>query len=242
MPEYLDTDQIVEIHTRLTELFSDTADPISPPGTRDVGLVESAAHRPRTSLGVTEKYTSLNAKAAALFHSLVKNHAFFNGNKRTALVSLLCFLDVNNCVVEATDDEVFDFVLAVAEDSLPGANDNADAPVEAIARWLKVHTKTRRNQATEMKIGDFLEKVRAAGGNYRESGPSWLVLGAGQRSLHISQSTRTLPGPVVKTYVANLGLSYGQTGVYIEEFQDGVDPKQQLIRKYRSVLNRLAHA
>ena len=92
---HLTSDEIAGIHACLESDFADTDDPIRPPGIRDRNLLDSAAFRPKTSLGDTAKYPTVEMAAAALLHSLVLNHAFYNGNKRTALVAVLVFLDEN---------------------------------------------------------------------------------------------------------------------------------------------------
>jgi death-on-curing protein len=62
---------------------------------RDAGLLESAAARPRTTVGDADAYPDLVGKAAALLHSLARNHALLDGNKRLALAGLIVFLGVN---------------------------------------------------------------------------------------------------------------------------------------------------
>lgn len=79
MRRYLASEDAIDIHDRLVEVFADDGDPISPHGVCDANLIEMAVHRPRTSLSGIEKYRSIEAKAAALFHSLVQNHPFHNG-------------------------------------------------------------------------------------------------------------------------------------------------------------------
>ena len=93
--DYLTAGDIAKIHWVLVDDFSQSKDPIDPPGVRSQGLLESAAHRPRTALGTTDKYPTVAMAGAALLHSIVLNHAFHNGNKRTALVSTLVFTDRN---------------------------------------------------------------------------------------------------------------------------------------------------
>lgn len=246
MAKYLEAGTILRIHWNLVEIFERDNDPISPPGPRDMGLVSSAAARPRTSLGSTEKYETVEHKAAAMFHSLVLNHAFHNGNKRTALVSLLVFLDQNDRLVEVGDDELFAMVLAVAEHRMADSA-SADESVAAICKWISEHTTRKTEFASEMRVNDFLDSVKAAGGSYRKAGKggSWLVSGpgaGGSRSVRISMSTPKLDANVVKRYLTQLGMSQGQTGVYYTEFRDGVDPEQELIRRFRGVLTRLSHA
>jgi death on curing protein len=87
--------QVKQVHNELVAVFAQDKDPISPSGVRSDDLLASACQRPNVALGSTEKYTTVFTKAAALFHSLTKNHPFHNGNKRTALVALLSMLQRN---------------------------------------------------------------------------------------------------------------------------------------------------
>jgi death-on-curing protein len=81
---------------------------------RDPGLLESAVARPQASAFGADAYPDLASKAAALLHSLVLNHAFVDGNKRTAVLSTLVFLDLNGYVVRWDQHEALDFVLRLA--------------------------------------------------------------------------------------------------------------------------------
>lgn len=81
---------------------------------RDLGLLESAAHRPTTSLWGQEAYPSLELKAAALMDSLVNNHPLVDGNKRLGWLAALVFLDVNGVWIEAPDDDAYQLVIDVA--------------------------------------------------------------------------------------------------------------------------------
>ena len=88
------------------------------PVVRDYGLLESALARPRTTVFGADAYPDVPTKAAALLHSLARNHALVDGNKRLAWLATYVFLDINGCRVIATDDEVVAFVLAVAAGQL----------------------------------------------------------------------------------------------------------------------------
>ncbi|MBO9569892.1 MAG: type II toxin-antitoxin system death-on-curing family toxin [Cellulomonas iranensis] len=81
---------------------------------RDVGLVESAAARPRTQVGGSDAYPNLLSKAAALLHSLTRNHALLDGNKRLALAGTIVFLGVNGTRLTATNDEAYELIMDVA--------------------------------------------------------------------------------------------------------------------------------
>lgn len=111
---YLDTEDLLGLTRALN------AGPV-----RDLGLLESAAARPRTDVFGHEAYPSLTGKAAALMHSLAKNHPLVDGNKRLAWLAALVFLDINGVQVTLTHDEGFDFVMAVASGELDDVADIA---------------------------------------------------------------------------------------------------------------------
>ena len=81
---------------------------------RDIGLLESAAARPRASAFGADAYATLHDKAAALLHSIVRNHALVDGNKRLGLAAVIAFYGVNGRRLTMTNDEAYDVVTAVA--------------------------------------------------------------------------------------------------------------------------------
>lgn len=81
---------------------------------RDIGLLDSAVHRPRVSVFGRDAYPSLDDKAAALLESLVCNHALVDGNKRLGWLTVVVFYGLNNIHLEAPDDDAYDLVIAVA--------------------------------------------------------------------------------------------------------------------------------
>ena len=85
---------------------------------RDVGLLESAMGRPRTTVFGEDAYPDLHTKAAALLHSLARNHALVDGNKRLAWAAAAVFLGINGHRVSAGNDEVVEFAVAVAAGQL----------------------------------------------------------------------------------------------------------------------------
>jgi len=82
---------------------------------RDVGLLDSAAARPRSSAFGQEAYPTLALKAAALLHSLARNHALVDGNKRLAWLATVVFLDLNAHATLVSHDEAFDLVMDVSK-------------------------------------------------------------------------------------------------------------------------------
>ena len=85
---------------------------------RDVGLLDSAAARPRSSAFGQEAYPTLALKAAALLHSLARNHALVDGNERLAWLATVVFLDLNAQATRVSHDEAFDLVMDVSKGQL----------------------------------------------------------------------------------------------------------------------------
>jgi death-on-curing protein len=102
---------------------------------RDLGLLESALARPQTTAFGRDAYPILEEKAAALLHSLARNHALVDGNKRLALAGLIAFYGVNGRRLTLTNDAAYDLVMAVATGTLDTVADIASA--------LRSATKTR---------------------------------------------------------------------------------------------------
>jgi death on curing protein len=100
---------------------------------RDVGLLESAIHRPRASVLGQDAYADLLTKAAALLHSLARNHPLVDGNKRLAWLATYVFCAKNGVELDPDDDDAYDLVVAVAS----GERDDVDeiaAILETFAR------------------------------------------------------------------------------------------------------------
>ena len=115
--EYLDLEDLLRLVRDLE------AGPV-----RDLGLLDSAAGRPRASAFGADAYPTLELKAAALLHSIARNHALVDGNKRLAWLATVVFLDINRYTTAVDDDAAFKLVMSVAE----GLDD-----VEEIRRRLR---------------------------------------------------------------------------------------------------------
>ena len=85
---------------------------------RDLGLLDSALHRPATMLWGHDAYATIDEKAAALLDSLVHNHPLVDGNTRLGWLATLVFLDINGHWVEAPDDDAYRLVMDVAAGKL----------------------------------------------------------------------------------------------------------------------------
>lgn len=104
--EYLDLEDLLLLATALLG---------DPPPVRDLGLLSAAAARPMASAFGEDAYPDLWTKAAALLHSVVKNHPLVDGNKRLGWLACAVFLDLNGVdPVAASNDDVVDLVMRVA--------------------------------------------------------------------------------------------------------------------------------
>ncbi len=138
----LEAEEVEAIHWELVRDFADDADPIDPAGVRSQDLLKSAVYRQHTALGEEQKYPSVEMTAAALFHAIVHDHPFHNGNKRTALVSMLVLLEENGLAPTCDEDSLFELVLRLAQHKLVQAGgDLPDREVHHVAGWLRDCTR-----------------------------------------------------------------------------------------------------
>ena len=94
----------------------------------DFGLLEAAVLRPQQSVFGADAYPDIHTKAAAMMHSLIRNHAFIDGNKRTGVLATILFYNLNGFQVDAAQEDVIALALDIAEGQID---------VEGIAGILK---------------------------------------------------------------------------------------------------------
>jgi death-on-curing protein len=127
--EYLTTNEVLLLHARLVQLTGGSR------GVRDTRLLESALARPQATFDGTELYADLWAKAAALLHSLARNHPFVDGNKRTALAATGVFLELNGYRLVSSNEEAVDLIRRVVA---------GQAVLEDVAVWLREHSQVQQ--------------------------------------------------------------------------------------------------
>lgn len=128
MIKYLTTEDVLLLHHLSIEKSGGSH------GLRDVALLDAAVHRPQATFAGDDLYPTLFDKAGALCHSLIKNHAFIDGNKRTSLLSAMTMLELNGYVFNCGQEKLVVFGLKI---------DNENITAEEIAAWLKVHVVKR---------------------------------------------------------------------------------------------------
>jgi death-on-curing protein len=119
---YLTAQEVLFIHARMIVTTGGGH------GVRDVGLLASAVARPQATFGGEDLYPDVFTKAAALMASLIQNHPFVDGNKRTGITAAGLFLRRNGWRLQTSNEELERFTLRVATERVP---------IEEIAGWLR---------------------------------------------------------------------------------------------------------
>jgi death on curing protein len=127
MIRYLTLIEVLDLHRRILEQSGGAL------GIRDMGLLESAVAQPRMTFGGEDLYPSLFDKAAALGFSIIMNHPFVDGNKRTGHAATETFLVLNGLEINASVDEQERVVLAIA---------SSKQEREVFVEWLQQNTTT----------------------------------------------------------------------------------------------------
>ncbi len=105
----IEIDHVVEIHSILISKYGGLD------GIRDKKLLDSAINRPFATFDGIELYDSIEEKGAAIVQSILTNHPFFDGNKRTGYVLMRLFLRLNGKDIIAAENEKYDFVISIAQ-------------------------------------------------------------------------------------------------------------------------------
>jgi death-on-curing protein len=124
-PEWLDLDVVLDFHAEQLALFGGAE------GIRDLGLLESALARPVNKFAYGE--TNLAALAAAHGFGIARNHPFIDGNKRTALASIIVFLGLNKLDLDAPQEEATAMMLSLAA---------GEISEDLLARWIADHCRS----------------------------------------------------------------------------------------------------
>lgn len=122
----LNKEQIKYLHSKMIQETGGSN------GIRDEGLLDSALSAPFQSFGGMELYPSMIRKGARLCCGLIKNHAFFDGNKRIAIYAMLVFLELNGMEIECSEEELIALGLGIAS----GEIEEKDVGI-----WIVTHNR-----------------------------------------------------------------------------------------------------
>ncbi|MCI2957117.1 type II toxin-antitoxin system death-on-curing family toxin [Agromyces atrinae] len=260
---HLTPEEIEAIHFQIADDFRGTPDPIAPAGVRSAALLDSAAGRSSTGMSGFLKYPTAEMAAAALMHSVIHNHPFYNGNKRTALVSMLAFLDENGLMLNTSQTDVFKWTVRIASHRLGAsqyAGDQSDIEVQLMSSWLAQRCRNVEAGERVVTFAELRRRLQFFGCNVSLSGSAG---GKAMISREVPVMHQSRFGRRTRTEVRRFWLPFGGDGRQVsrgrikdlrqtfqlsDEF--GVDsasfygsvkhPVDAFIAEYRKTLRRLA--
>lgn len=161
----LSINEVVRAHFCLADHFIQAGQGIGGVGVKDEGMLISALSRQYVSFGTTQKWTTVFDKAATLMFGLVKNHPFYDANKRTAYLSTVHYLYSNGFIMTATEKELEDMTVWVANNELHRFSrfrdlkkKDSDPEVRFLSHYLR--RNTRKVDRTQYMISyRELEKI-----------------------------------------------------------------------------------
>lgn len=249
--DYLTISNVKAIHNKLVEDFQKSSDPIDPPGVKDETLLDSAVNRPHTNIDGKLKYDNVYSATGAYLHALIGNHPFHNGNKRTALVSALAFLNLNDITLDGVNkDDLYKYVIKIASHEIDQKEPRTTLPdreVNLIASWIRKHSRSISKQ-------EILSKVRDVKTILERNGCSWESQAGNKVTIKREFNGETY---ISKAGYRNFGDEWDKQTIHrirkdlhlTEEYgidsitfykKEGRIP--EFINKYRKILQRLANS
>lgn len=262
----LTIEDVIEIHERLVIDAANSEDPISPPGIKNKGLLASAIARQHFGYGSQLKYDDPISNAASLCYGICSNHPLHNGNKRTALVALLCHLDKNGLTFSdrTSQENLYSFMLNVASHKITPkkkvkrGHDQSDLEVQTMVVWIR--KRSRKVEKGERTVSyPELEKILRQHDIYFENHKNNYVdvikyttvtrkkglfrkeeVREGNKVANIPYwPGRTVGKGLVKSIRQKAGLT-NNDGVDSALFYGTERPPDDFIQKYKKVLSKLA--
>lgn len=127
-------EDILQLHDKSIDDFGGAK------GIRDTGLLESALARPFQTFAGEDLYPTAFEKAAAVAESLIINHPFSDGNKRTGMLAMITVLFEYNLALTASEDEMYNFTISIA---------TGETKFEDIVLWLKQNSVPHYKHTTK---------------------------------------------------------------------------------------------
>ncbi|GKV69756.1 death-on-curing protein [Sporosarcina sp. NCCP-2716] len=125
-PDYLDVEDVIMLHDLALQDYEGL------PGV-DLNKLDAKLALPKTNVFGHERYPSVEEKAACYLYELASGHCFKDGNKRTSFLAAFTFLDINGYQLSVEDEEVYRFVILVA--------DSATRPeFQEVVNWITIHS------------------------------------------------------------------------------------------------------
>ena len=238
-------DEVLQVRRRMATLAIATQNAFGVTEPLHANKLESAVFRQETGSGTTYKYPTVHENGATLFYGVAMSHAFENGNKRTALVALLVYLDKNKVLlVNANEDDLYELARSVAahDIALPaGETRNSDSEVRAIAVWLKSHVRARVLGDVVTEFKDLRELLESLGCTFDRHDSNFIKIHRGHYMVKTGYPKANFDVQVgeIKRIRKALHLDelHGVDSAGFYELDSKVD---DIVNSYRNLMKRLA--
>lgn len=238
-------DEVLQVRRRMSRLAIATQDAFGSTEPLSYDKLASAVFRQETGGGGHYKYDTIADNGATLFFGIAMSHAFENGNKRTALVSLLVYLDKNKTLlVDATEDDLYELARSVAAHDIelkPGSQRNSDTEVQAIAEWIRAHTRQRVLGDSSMDFKDLRELLEEFGCEFEKPDSNFIKI---RNGIHMVKTGY----PRANFEIAVNEIKRIRKALHLDEVH-GVDSAgfyaldskvDEIVNNYRNLMKRLA--
>lgn len=258
--------EVLDAHFLIADFFAAKGQDFVAVGPASYPLLHSALSRQFVTLGGQSKWKTPHEIAATLLFGLIKDHPFYDANKRTALVSTLWLLMKHKLGPTVTQRKLEDFVVDIADDQLPEKyarckeSKNAgdpDAEVRFIGHWLKQNTRIIKNEQRFITYRELRVILRRFGyelenpkDNYIDvirvsHNKGFLGIGQGESRRKIGRigfpsETRQVTKGDLKKVRELCSLDFKKNFVDSVEFYEGINPMSFLLNEYQDILVRLA--
>jgi death-on-curing protein len=241
----LSLDDVLQVRRRMSTLAIATQDAFGATEPLNLDKLASAVFRQETGGAGVFKYNTIEANGATLFYGVAMSHAFENGNKRTALVSLLVFLDRNKTLlVDATEDDLYELARSVAAHEIPiapGMPRNSDTEVRAIADWLRVHTRLRILGDSAMEFKELCEVLEQLGCVFEKPEANYIKIRRGSNMVKTGYPRAHFEIAVNEIKRIRKALCLDEVhGIDSAGFYALESKVDEIVNNYRNLMKRLA--
>ena len=240
----LTEEDVMTIRQRMSSLRIATQDAFGQVKPLHPDKFSSAVFRQYTSGGGIYKYTTIHDLAATLFYGVAMSHAFENGNKRTALVSMLVVIDRNkSLLVDTSEDDLYEMAREVAAHEFPvqGGKRNADSEVQAIASWLRTRLRDKVLGDKAMTFKELRELLEEQGCEFGKPSANFIKINRGKAMVKTGYPKANFEIAVNEVKRIRRALELDDFhGVDSAAFYDLEAQVDHFVNHYRNLMVRLA--
>jgi death-on-curing family protein len=239
-------DEVLRIRRQLATIDLGRASTFGTPEPIFPDRLSSAVARQSTSIGQVLKYTRLPDVAATLFYGIAMAHAFENGNKRTAMMSLFVLLDKNRHVlVNTSENDLYSFAEDVADHRFPiprNLDRDMDSEVLGVASWIRSRIEPILAGDKHTRFSKLREHLEALGCTFDKPDKNYVKIHNGPHSVVTGRPRPDFEVTVneVKKIRRSLHLDASH-GVDTRGFYDVETRVNRFVEQHTNLMRRLAN-